>query len=1397
MGAAGSVAEGKAMAVYLLEQQIPAEAMRAAAYYGQTPGIEDAIAAGYGAAPLLRTDIDPALADALGLKQGQSIGVDELAQLLSGHRADGTALPGQHQNRDVTTYHAYDDGEGRDRHRVAYLDLTLSAPKHVSLAWSFAKTEAERASLLQAHRTAVEKTLRYIERQIIRSRLGAGGSLGYETARAAWITVEHYTARPTQERVCTDPTTGETYTELTSAKVAGDPALHTHALMPNLIRTESGRFVAIDTAAFHGRIHEFGAIYQGILERELIKLNVKAEIDPKTNMVRLPGIPDMAVGEFSKRSREGEAAARKRAARDGRDWDVLTPEQQATFKKAGTHATRLDKETNAPDWDAWRQQAERIGWTHSTVIQVDPLYVRSRAERFADADRFGLNFLSDMLARKAVLGQGEVLLAIARGFIAAGGLENADDIGLMARHWANSTVMQDGQETRLIWKEVEPGKIKLTTELHRDQEAEFIQLAREAVADRRHALTSAEIAAAVERSGFSYRGRHGNQQRAAIETAGTEGGLSVVLGVAGAGKTTGVLSPLVDAWKARGLEEWGTAQAWRQAKDLRSAGIHNLRVRALDPFLTAARDGRIRLGNNSVVVLDEVGRIGTVQVLDLLRLRRDHGFKLVLAGDDEQGQSIQAGPVIDLLRRALGEERIPKILTTIRQDAENERALANKFRRGDVADAIRIKRADGTAELVPGGYRDAIARTADLYLERRQATRDRPNYRITISAPTHADAREIARLVRERRRDIGEVGPDLASVAVTDGSGAGSTLDLAAGDRVRLFAQTRGIFVDDQGRRKSAVVGDNGTVLNVLGVDPKEGLQLRGESGKTAFVPWTALRDRNGTDRLLLGSGEVLTIDSSQGMTSHEHIDALPAGSAAVNGYKAYVAASRHRIRHYLIGSMGAELREVKARRMSGLPRLSPQEAEREAWAALVTNLRKRPKNDSALDLLEPATVNRRATTQSLQRALLRHETRELAGKQATTVRQRQADKAVRQALPRIAAGLAAVAAQQAATVRQAGDRAPSRAPGERQYRRIKISEIEAQQQFADALHRHGLRLKTLPEMDGQIHYVPVEGNRGRETSGAYKGFYDDVRPPSGAIYNWKQGGFVGTWTAKGETIPISAEEHAEHVARAAEKTSAQQQERIEREAAGARTAADLIASARPADAAHPYLQQKDVDTHGIYVANRGQTISIKGSDGTTREHSIAGRLLVPLRNADGEIRNVQVIAADGTKLYLQGAQKIGTFHILGQWTPGDAIGVAEGYATAATGHRAMDMPVAMALDTSNLTAVALALRQASADGPLFMLADNDHHLPMRNPPLSNQGREKAEKAAKVAGAKVLLAPELPERAMMLNGTDWNDYEAQRGTEAVKAAIGAQMGRTAAPRPIESQRPAMSQGMGA
>ena len=61
--------------------------------------------------------------------------------------------------------------------------------------------------------------------------------------------------------------------------------------------------------------------------------------------------------------------------------------------------------------------------------------------------------------------------------------------------------------------------------------------------------------------------------------------------------------------------------------------------------------------------------------------------------------------------------------------------------------------------------------------------------------------------------------------------------------------------------------------------------------------------------RVRLAYGDCLTIDSSQGLTSDEHVNALPGGSRSVQGFKAYVAESRHRVAAWLVGSMGAELR--------------------------------------------------------------------------------------------------------------------------------------------------------------------------------------------------------------------------------------------------------------------------------------------------------------------------------------------------------------------------------------------------------------------------------------------------------------------------------------------------------
>ena len=105
----------------------------------------------------------------------------------------------------------------------------------------------------------------------------------------------------------------------------------------------------------------------------------------------------------------------------------------------------------------------------------------------------------------------------------------------------------------------------------------------------------------------------------------------------------------------------------------------------------------------------------------------------------------------------------------------------------------------------------------------------------------------------------------------TDGAGNAYALQLAVGDRVRLFARTRGVFAGPGGRGKSAAIGDNGSVLEVAEVRPSRGLVLRTAAGKEGFVAWEKLRDE-GSGRVRLAYGDCLTIDSSQGLTSDEQV---------------------------------------------------------------------------------------------------------------------------------------------------------------------------------------------------------------------------------------------------------------------------------------------------------------------------------------------------------------------------------------------------------------------------------------------------------------------------------------------------------------------------------------------
>jgi hypothetical protein len=975
VGAAGGEMAAGRMADHLMEQTLPAGlAGLSQAYQCVIPGGDRTRTP-----PVPRRDMAPDIARALGIDPNTALVREQVVHLLQGRRTDGKHVAGKSAQRPT-----------ENKPRIGYIDLCWSADKSVSLAWAFAPTDAERAVIVQAHRDAVDAAMRYVERELAFARRGAGGSGGSDAGRIGWVGFEHFTSRRAMALrsdgaggvavvLSKDSEAREGDVELPGLKVAGDPNLHTHVAVPNLVMTDGGRIGSLNLQLLNGRIREFGGVYQAWLAANLRRAGIDVGLDDRTGAARIEAIPDAVRTAFSKRTRDAEDTAREYAAGRGVDWDALTPEQRIGFLKAGAKGSRQARADDLGDRDAWNRQADALGWKHGGAIGKSPR-LPARGQRLDRAYEAALPFLEEEFSRRAVLSGWDARAAAARGLVAAG-IEDDGDIGAVTRLMRERGIRQAGRTTELVWGRVRNVKgqqrFSLTTGLHIGQERELVRLVRSAAADRSLALTPDEMDDAAKRSGLDFTGPHGRNQRRLMEAIGAGGKVAVGIGTAGSGKSAALL-PLADAWRRKGIKVHGVALAWRQSEALTAAGIERNDTMALSAFLWRAGRGKLDLDGAGVVVVDELGLIGTRQALELMRLQSRHGFKLVAIGDERQCQSVEAGPIIRLMRHALGAGAVPELLTTIRQETEREREISLMFRDGRAAEALALKREDGTVEAVPGGRREAIAKVAALWRERRIANQDDPAFTITVSAPTNADAREISAALREVRRAAGEIGADRQVVPATDQHGAVYDLALAEGDRVRLFDRVNASFGN-----RGGVIGNNGSVLQVRALDA-DGLLLRSATGIEGKVRWETLRDRN-TGRVRLAYGDAGTIDSQQGITSTEHIDALPGGSATVQRFKAYVAESRHRRNAFMITSEGAERQEIADRRPLGDTRAV---SDRDIWDNMARNLSRQPEKQAALDFLSKAEGIRRGSAGSMRSGVERIERRKSAGLEPTTVGQ-------------------------------------------------------------------------------------------------------------------------------------------------------------------------------------------------------------------------------------------------------------------------------------------------------------------------------------------------------------------------------------------------------------------------
>lgn len=300
-------------------------------------------------------------------------------------------------------------------------------------------------------------------------------------------------------------------------------------------------------------------------------------------------------------------------------------------------------------------------------------------------------------------------------------------------------------------------------------------------------------------------------------------------------------------------------------------------------------------------------------------------------------------------------------------------------------------------------------------------------------------------------------------------------------------------------------------------------------------------------------------------------------------------------------------------------------------------------------------------------------------------------------------------------------------------------SKLQASERFRQAIEASGI---TAPEMiiaDGQIHRFSTNGKRG-DKAGWYV-FHDDGIVPAGAFGCWRSD-ISENWCGKAAELMTPAERSA-YQQQVQAITKQREAELANRRADAAAEAMRRWEAALPAPADHPYLAQKGIPPHGVRVEG--------------------DLLLVPLRDAEGNLHSLQEIALNGAKRFIPGGRVQGCFFLIG--VPEGVLVVCEGFATGASIHEATGYAVACAMSASNLKPVAEALSKKYPKLPIILAADDDH-MTTGNPGITN-----ASEAAKAIGG-YLAKPDFGE-GRGEKDTDFNDLHKLAGLGAVKACIDA------------------------
>jgi conjugative relaxase-like TrwC/TraI family protein len=728
-------------------------------------------------------------------------------------------------------------------------DVTVSAPKSVSVLWAADPDSPAARQIEQAHQASVSAVLDYLQAEAGHGLRGHQGD-GQRAARIGTdglivAAFEHHTSR------------------------AGDPQIHTHLVMPNLLHGADDKWSAIDSRALFRHALTASHVYHVVLRSELTR-RLGLEWGPVVRgIAELSAVPAPVRRAFSARRRQIE----NELELTGRSGPGAAQHACLTTRPAKTAANQ-----DTPDLrQRWTARLRELG--HEPVLLLHRALGRAAPRLPADPRLVTERLLADtgLTEKRSSFDRRQVLQGICQQ------LPAGTPITLTGLQQLTGQVLSDPAVVRLQPGDDGPAfstRSLIDTEQHALAVAATRENAGVAV------VSTAPVAGAITGLALARPALLWPQAQALLELIRSGRGVEVLVGAAGSGKTATLAAARI-AWAAGGHEVFGAALAASAARNLESAtGIESTSLaRLLGRLDQAAASGQPPLPPRSVVVIDEAGMVGTRELHRLIAHTAAAHAKLVLVGDPHQLPEINAGGLFGALA-----ERLPAIRLTDnqRQREQWERDALDQLRAGLTGPALTAYAAHDRIRTAADPVALAEQVAVD-YLQHRKTVRS--PFDVVIVTARRVDARRANDTVRDALRARGQL-PDEISLAGPDGT----SRSVAVGDLV---------MVTKNDHSRDVLNGTRATVTahHPASAGPRHDRDRAGElllqttDGRQVRVPAGWLLDGR------LEHAYAMTCHKAQGLTA-EHT--LVYGTAALTRQSGYVALSRGRSSNRLYTALDA-----------------------------------------------------------------------------------------------------------------------------------------------------------------------------------------------------------------------------------------------------------------------------------------------------------------------------------------------------------------------------------------------------------------------------------------------------------------------------------------------------------